>query len=261
MQTVVHRVNNPKGGQSLAKGLAMLAAFSRDRRELAIREMSGIADVSRPTAYRLAKVLEGSGFLRFNADRNTYSVGSAAFSVGSAFLPTSFTEAVDSLLDRLRSETPHTIQLSVLDGDYMLMVGARESNNLARIVAHPGQKWSPHSSASGKAILASLSDSDVRSLVSRTGLPRRAAQTITNLDVLLAELDTVRRRGFATAYNEFADGACAVAVALDATRIGSRYSVTVSAPTGSIGPEEEERLAAIFRQAAVEFSSAIAHLL
>jgi IclR family acetate operon transcriptional repressor len=54
-----------------------------------------------------------------------------------------------------------------------------------------------HCSAAGKSVLAALPEDEVRSVIARTGLPRRTSHTITNLDQLLRHLNSVRRNGFA----------------------------------------------------------------
>lgn len=69
-----------------------------------------------------------------------------------------------------------------------------------------------HYSATGKSILAHLSEDRVRSIVDTHGLPKRTEQTITDINQLLAELDEVRDQGFAHNEEEEVRGIRAVGV-------------------------------------------------
>jgi DNA-binding IclR family transcriptional regulator len=60
-----------------------------------------------------------------------------------------------------------------------------------------GGTLSLHCTAIGKAILAALPEDDVRGIAHRTGLPRRMPRTLITADALLANLATVRARGWA----------------------------------------------------------------
>jgi DNA-binding IclR family transcriptional regulator len=57
-----------------------------------------------------------------------------------------------------------------------------------------------HFSATGKSILAHLPEERVEEIIDRYGLVRKTANTITDREALLAELETIRERGYA--YND-----------------------------------------------------------
>lgn len=259
MQSDVHIVNDRKGTQSLSRGLAILSAFSYDRRELSVRELAAQLGISRPTAYRLAKTLEQHGFLQLDPSNKTYGVGLTAFAVGQLFLPSSFSDVVDQLLEELRGATTHTVHAAVLDGSSLVMIAAKESRNLSRIVAHIGQRFTWHATAAGKAFLASLSNAEVVQLIHESGLPRMASRTITDLNDLLADLELVRARGYATATDEFAEGLHSIGMLVQGPKSVAPYTLAISMPSGlSQTPEESERLVTHLRRAAGQFATIIA---
>nr|WP_206335616.1 IclR family transcriptional regulator [Natronolimnobius sp. AArcel1] len=63
-----------------------------------------------------------------------------------------------------------------------------------------------HSVATGKAILADLPEERVNAILDESGLPKQTAQTITDREELLADLEAVRDRGIAFADEEYVDG-------------------------------------------------------
>src|SRR5207245_5213614 len=71
-----------------------------------------------------------------------------------------------------------------------------------------------HATAAGKAIVATMSNDDVRRLLGESALEHRTSHTITNLDTLLADLAIVRRRGYAVDDEEDADGVLCVGAAI-----------------------------------------------
>jgi DNA-binding IclR family transcriptional regulator len=67
-----------------------------------------------------------------------------------------------------------------------------------------------HATAAGKAILAELPREDVEWIADRWGLPAQTDNTITDLDRLFEELETVRQCGYAVNEGENSEGVRAV---------------------------------------------------
>lgn len=72
-----------------------------------------------------------------------------------------------------------------------------------------------HSIASGKAILAELSNEEVNSVIDQWGLSSFGPNTITNEDALHRELHRIHEQGYATTTEEYAKGLCGIARAVD----------------------------------------------
>ena len=112
-------------------------------------------------------------------------------------------------------------------------------------------------SAIGKAILAALPEEDVRLIAQRTGLPRRMPRTLTTPEALLANLATVRARGWALDDEENATRVrCIGAVVLDhrGEPIGA---VSVSGLSVDLGRVQVARLAPMVVRTAREVSAAL----
>lgn len=262
MQADVHIVNTENGkhgSQSLARGLAILSAFSRDRRDFSVRDLATLLGISRPTAYRLARTLEQHSFLKFDPVSRSYSVGSAAFALGRLFLPESFSDAMDEVLEELCRATTYTVHVAVLDGSSLVMIAAKESRSLTRVVAHVGQRIPWHATAAGKAFLAGLQNPKVLELIGQSGMPKFASRTITDLNALLAELEVVRRQGFATATDEFAEGLRSFGTLIQVPKSVSPHTLAISMPSGlRQNSGHDERLATYLRTAADRLAAIIA---
>ena len=68
-----------------------------------------------------------------------------------------------------------------------------------------------HASASGKALLATMSDEEFERQLPDPHLPASARLTVRERDALLAEMYLIRAQGYARQIDEFVDGIAAVA--------------------------------------------------
>ncbi|MFC7157035.1 IclR family transcriptional regulator [Halomarina halobia] len=75
-----------------------------------------------------------------------------------------------------------------------------------------GKRSYLHTHALGKAILAGSSDEYVERVADHHGLPEQTRRTTTDVDDLIAELETVRERGFAVSEGEAVLGILSVGV-------------------------------------------------
>lgn len=92
-----------------------------------------------------------------------------------------------------------------------------------------------HCTAAGKAILARIPESRIREIVDRHGMPRQTANTITDYDELVDDLETVREQGFALNNQEQLKGIRAVATAVLDDSDEVLGSVSVSGPANGWG--------------------------
>ncbi|WP_435365748.1 IclR family transcriptional regulator [Haloarchaeobius sp. DYHT-AS-18] len=75
-----------------------------------------------------------------------------------------------------------------------------------------GKRFHLHQTASGKALLSQLPESQVRVIADKWGLPAETENTITDVEDLLDELAEIRERGIAFNEEEQLDGVKAVGV-------------------------------------------------
>jgi IclR family acetate operon transcriptional repressor len=160
--------------------------------------------------HRLLRSLQARGYVRHDEARK-YSLGAAAFRLGDAALR-SLAHSARPFLTRLVERTGETANLSVLEGDDVVYVAQVPSPHTLRMFAEVGRHVPPHSTASGKVLLASLPTDEAAALVRRAGLRRMTVHTITDARVFREELDAVRARGWASDEGEQEQGVRCVAV-------------------------------------------------
>lgn len=97
-----------------------------------------------------------------------------------------------------------------------------------RVVGEVGESTGLHCTAAGKVVLAAAAPAERRRLLPRT-LPARTASTITDRQVLFAQLADVRDSGVAFDYEEDCEDVCSVAVEIEPT-VGEKLIVALAVP-------------------------------
>ncbi|AWB91905.1 IclR family transcriptional regulator [Aeromicrobium chenweiae] len=197
--------------------------------------------------FRLLRALEASNAVRRGEQDRRYRLGAKfndyARVAHTPLLISRFHDLAAPVLQPL----DETAQLGVLTGTNVTFVAYIESTQPVRLVTYAGRTLPAHSSATGKAILAFAGSEAVQAVIDG-GLPALTPRTITNPDVLLDELEDVRRRGYATESEESAANLFCLSVPVWGSVSEVIAAVTVCIPRAEL---PADRLGKV-REAALE---------
>ena len=112
-------------------------------------------------------------------------------------------------LQAMTEETGWTSRVGVLDDAYAVMLGRVDGPGIVRFQSNLARRELRTAPRSGRPCSRTFED-EVRAIVAQTGLPRRTAKTITDVDHLLRELEGVRTKEFAVDDEEDSEGVCCV---------------------------------------------------
>lgn len=151
-------------------------------------------------------------------------------------------------LERLRDELAETANIGVLDGSSIRHVAVLESPHMMRLAARVDERGYVHSTALGKAVCATLPEKKVRLILSTAGMPAITEFTSTDPDDFIAELVTVRQRGYGVdeAENQLSGRCVAVAI----PDIGIPAGLSISAPADRMPPDQMEKVVAELQRSA-----------
>lgn len=189
-------------------------------------------------------MLKKHGLITQDAGTKRYRLGYGAIDLGrraAASLP--IRQAADPIMRRIAEQTGETVVLTVVndDRDRAVCIERVESRHDLRLHLEVGEQQPLHAGASSKALLAWFRPDEVDSLARRTGLPSLARNTITDVAALKAELDRIRRAGYAVSTEETDVGAWGVASpVLDAER-RAIAALGIVSPLSRHAPETEAR--------------------
>ncbi|MBV9811655.1 MAG: IclR family transcriptional regulator, partial [Acetobacteraceae bacterium] len=100
-----------------------------------------------------------------------------------------------------------TVTLSILSGTEVVYIACRNGTRPIGISFRAGMRLPAPFTATGKAILSTLSDEEVRALFRCGWPPPMTRASITSTDALLVELAETRARGFSVDHGQSRDGA------------------------------------------------------
>lgn len=137
----------------------------------------------------------------------------------------------ERLVAELADETGLDVDFTVEENGRIVSLYDELSYSDTASFLNEGRLFHVHSTACGKAMLAKYPEERVHEIVDQWGLPAVTDETITDVDTLLEELETVRERGYGASYEEGIEGLWAVSMVVtdDADRVHGSFNV--SGPT------------------------------
>jgi IclR family transcriptional regulator, acetate operon repressor len=157
------------------------------------------------------------------------------------------------IMEELRDKTRETIHLMVPQDRVVVLIERLDSPQPLRIVRALGGRAELHVASNGKAILAQQSALERESYLARA-LRASTPHTITDPHLLRAELEKIRKHGYAVSLGELDEGVRAVAASIvdsDARPIGS---ISISCPAQRLPDDRIPRYGTWVRAAAREIS-------
>lgn len=186
---------------SYYKMMAVLECFSRSDKALTVLQISKRTELPRTTVHRLVSSLKALGLLEQDHDRDRYRLGLKLFELGNTVLANMDVqrEAVESV-NTLSNKTGLSVHLGVFDGHGIIMVSRLDSRGLNNIITL--ESAAAHCSATGKAVLAHQNETVFKRVIEQ-GLPAFTPYTITDAEVLRAELAKTLQRGYSIDDREY----------------------------------------------------------
>lgn len=148
-----------------------------------------------------------------------------------------------SKVDELAAETGERVQFVVEEHGYAVYAYVARGDHAVRTDPGAGSRIPIHTAAAGKAILAHLPEEDVERIVDRHGLPAETGNTITSLDELWDELETIRERGFAYNNQEAIEGLLAIGAPVVEPNGDVIGALSISGPTHRMNAKIDDELA------------------
>lgn len=214
---------------NLDRGLSVLELLGLHPEGLILSDLCRTLQIPKKSGSRVLSALEQRGFLKKNEKTLAFSLTSKLLMLGcGAISDRNLTEEAIDVMRELRDATGESVSLDALVGDYGVVLERVTTRHPIRLVVDPGTRFELHCTAPGKMLLACL-PKQARSLrLTTLPLPQYTPTTITSVDGMRRELETVAQQGYAIDQGEGIAGVfCVSAPILD------RSNQTVAALTVS----------------------------
>jgi DNA-binding IclR family transcriptional regulator len=199
--------------KSAGRVLDLLVDLANAPDGMVFAELARRQQLPKSSLHGLLAVLTNRGFVEFEPQRRTYSLGIRTWEIGQAYLHHRdlIREALP-LMERVVAEINETVQLAALDGIENVYLAKVDCSHPIRLQSEVGKRLHAHATGLGKVLLAFLPDAELRSRFDGDQLPAFNANTIREFSSLLLVLDLIRERGFALDDQEYTPGLRCVAV-------------------------------------------------
>ena len=213
----------------------ILDCFGFDHQELSVSEIGAKTGLHRSTAHRILMALEYNDLIKQNPSTGEYHLGIKLFKLGhQAVSQLNLREICRPFLSRLMNDTKETIHLAVLDDDQVLYLDKVEGPHALRMPSRVGRYIPTYCTSLGKAMLSCLDDQEVKSILRRQTLKPHTENTVKNINQLLADLGSVRKRGYAVDNEEIEIGLRCVGAPLRDYTGGMVGAISVAAPSARL---------------------------
>lgn len=216
--------------RTLERGLSVLTALA-EAGEATLTQLARTVDLSASTTYRLLETLRQQGFVDWEERTGLFSVGLRAYQVGAAFsVRDALLGAAQPEMQALVDDLNETVNLAVIRAGEAVYVHQVQARQMMRMFTHVGAVAPLHCSGVGKILTAWLPEPEASHLVGPGPYPAYTPHSMTTLNALKRELDTVRAQGYALDDEERELGVRCLATPIRDARGEVVASLSISAP-------------------------------
>ncbi|RBM04480.1 IclR family transcriptional regulator [Streptomyces sp. PT12] len=207
--------NNGPGVTSSVDNALRLIELIGERQALRVSDAAVELGVAPSTAHRLLNALRRRGFVLQEKPNGAYRPGPVLGEIGLAAIGrVDIRQVARPVLEDVRDRTQETVSLSLLEGRNVRFIDCVESPRAVRVGDRTGVVMPAHCTAAGKAILAAMPEAELSRRFAGHELATRTENSVTDWPALRAELEEIRRLGYAVSMEEGERGISAVAAVL-----------------------------------------------
>lgn len=197
---------------ALARGLAVMHAFSQKRRHLSIAQISHRTGISRASVRRSLHTLVRLGYIAVD-ETNHFYLRPKVLEFGDAYLSgTPIAVMAQPVLDRLSDRVQESCSLATRDGDEIVYLARSVSSRIYSASLNVGRRLPAYCMSIGQVLLSEMPPDEIEDYLAR--VPRHAytEHTVTDTAALRNILAVVRTQGYAISDQQWERRIAAMAV-------------------------------------------------
>ncbi len=248
---------DPSIMMSLVRGLAVIQAFSRQTASMTISQISQKTGIPRAAVRRCLYTLRALGFADTEDGRH-YVLRPRILSLGHAYLSSlPLSQVAQPLLRSISKELNESCSIAILDGDDIVYTARASVSRIMTIDLHVGSRLPAAFTSMGRVLLAYRAD-ELDERLAKISFKAFTPYTIKDAASLRAEIERVRRAGFAIVDQELELGLRSIAVPIMAADGTAFAAMNVGAHASRISTEDLiRRVLPLLRAAAAELSACV----
>ncbi len=207
----IDALTDPSFMTSLARGLAVVKAFSDQRRAMTIAQISHKTGIPRAAVRRCLYTLKQLGYA--DSEANNFFLKPRILSLGYSYLSsTPLTIAAQPCLNQLSRTLNESCSLAVLEDDEVLYISRSQTSRVLSVALNAGSRLPAYCTSLGRVLLAGLSEADLNAYFARVKLVAFTDRTEVSEARLREIIAEVRLKGYAVVEEELEIGLRSIAV-------------------------------------------------
>jgi len=206
---------DPNFMTSLARGLAVIQAFSSQKRQLTISQISTKTGFSRAAVRRCLYTLIKLGFAGSD-DSHNFFLQPRVLALGHSYISSMpLAASAQPVLDHVSQVLHESCSIATLEGLDIIYVARANVTRIMSIDLGVGSRLPAFCTSMGRVLLANLPPAELESFFERVQLTRRTSKTIVTVEKLRQALRLVARNGYSLVDQELEIGLRSMAVPIE----------------------------------------------
>jgi DNA-binding IclR family transcriptional regulator len=227
--------------------------------ELSFTEIAARLGVPKATAHRLCTTLLEANLITQHPATRRYMLSRHALWIGSGYLRHSVLyRAAFFPMQELARQLPGTVQLGVLDQDYVLFIHSVGYSGAPDAFADVGLRRPLNATASGKIFLAGMPPAEVNRIMAKSAR-QFTSSTITSAAHMKQEINQVKAARYARNVEELLPGYWVLAAAVLGPNDQPAAAISITLPVSEFTPDREAVIANLLKDAARKASLQLGH--
>lgn len=226
--------------RSFERGLAVIRSFGAEHPVRTLSEVADSCGLTRAAARRLLLTLVDLGYV--HQDGRLFRLTPRVLELGYSYLAgITLPQIAEPHLEQLVEQVRESSSLCVLDGDDIVYVARVPTRRIMSAAITVGTRFPAHLTSTGRVITAHLPDEEIDARLARTELVPLTEHSVTSTAALRAELQRVRRQGYALVDQELEEGLRSVAAPVRDRGGDVVAAVNIAVPAGRNSVESIRR--------------------
>jgi IclR family pca regulon transcriptional regulator len=203
---------DPNFMTSLARGLAVIQAFSQTKRQQTISQISSTTGFSRAAVRRCLYTLAKLGFAGSDDNRH-FHLRPRVLTLGHSYISSMpLAVAAQPVLEHVSHVLHESCSIATLDGPEIVYIARANVTRIMSIDLGVGSRLPAFCTSMGRILLADLPPEKFEELLARIKFTRYTERTVTNAEKLRQILRLVQRNGYSVIDQELEHGLRSMAV-------------------------------------------------
>jgi IclR family pca regulon transcriptional regulator len=207
----IDALTDPSFMTSLARGLAVVKAFSDQRRAMTIAQISHKTGIPRAAVRRCLYTLKQLGYA--DSEANNFFLKPKILTLGYSYLSsTPLTISAQPCLNQVSRSLNESCSLAVMDEGEVLYISRSATSRVMSVALNAGSRLPAYCTALGRVMLAAMTESQLNDYFSQCELRAYTERTLISEEKLRVLLREIGQTGYAIVEEELEIGLQSIAV-------------------------------------------------